>query len=913
MYREVTGNLYPRKAAKAPEMNAGVLNNTALSFIDLGNPDTARTLFLKALELDPQHPDAVYNYGLFRWRRGLITDDEAIAEMKKVRDLNPSEEAAMHLARMEMERQEPEGALEALKKAGLAEGKEPAGQREQTEKTVPAETSEMTGTADQPERPEQPEQPGQPEQPEQLQTLLLEIDRIKKEHEARRPIAVKMRQKEIMSMTQDAVWVADKQNGVRLISMEGKPLRHFPQMKGIDAVSEDDRLIAVFEKTGTMRRSYSAAAEYCCSVYDAETGEKKCSVDNGLGDSGCELYFLDGGRILVIRGAMEYQSGYDENHDEDLYDKTTEEDIRVYDLESGKKLYALEWTFKRECFGAGGKWLADTMEIWENDRPVRKPLVLYDAYTGNRLKELEADTRRQRVERAFFPAGAAELFTLSRDGFLRVYSVPEGKLVRKKKVHDPELSSKELLACAGGRLVSGDRMNRFRFWNESGRCVRSGPNAKDLWNMAPDGLSPSGNYWCAEKDHMLYAWPFPENSPAAPWSLSRVQSTREILDAAGQFKLLMEQAREARNNWRFGEAYALCLQARELPGFENAREAIDLCLDCGIHGTRTTLRLVHRRAEFAPDTEFSEGTLFFGKGGRNLFYNLGGGVCSLFVARDDLVRTFHMRPGEDLIKNVALIPATGQLLCQTDRGAFVMRSGNGTIVKRLNRCLAAPDEKEIAGAGACAASPDGRYAAVLTVAEVGFFKKRRIDIIYLWDIGNDRKVCSWEPEVEPGALLFSREGDTLYAAGAKGVWALTWGGGTASMRKLPVDFSVGKYPLEMRMERSADGRYLLIHGYMGNEVIDLVEEKHAFTPGYGISMRDGALVPFSDLYFCACKDGVISLRDPSKGEVFRFREEGMPERDDETRIAVSPEGDLLAVATKNNGVALYDLEWNYEF
>ena len=39
----------------------------------------------------------------------------------------------------------------------------------------------------------------------------------------------------------------------------------------------------------------------------------------------------------------------------------------------------------------------------------------------------------------------------------------------------------------------------------------------------------------------------------------------------------------------------------------------------------------------------------------------------------------------------------------------------------------------------------------------------------------------------------------------------------------------------------------------------------------------------------------------------------MPERDDETRIAVSPEGDLLAVATKNNGVALYDLEWNYEF
>lgn len=724
---------------------------------------------------------------------------------------------------------------------------------------------------------------------------------------------MKMRQKQIMSRKQDAVWVADKQNGVRLISMEGKLLRHFPQMKGVDAVSEDDRLIAVFEKTGTMRRSYNSAPEYCCSVYDAGTGEKKCSVDNGLGDSGCELYFLDGGQSLAIRGAMEYQSGYDENHDEDLYDKTTEEDIRVYDLESAKKLYALQWTFKRECFAAGGKWLADTMQIWENDRPVRKPLVLYDAFTGKQLKELEADTSRQLVEKVFFSAGAEELFTLSKDGFMRVYSIPEGKLVRKKKVHDSEHSSKELLVSGSGRLVSGDRMNRFRFWNESGRCVRSGPNGKDLWNKAPEGLSPSGDYWCAETDHMLYAWPFPQNTSAAPWSLSRVQSTRETLDAAGQFRLLMDEAREARNNWRFAEAYALALQARELSGFENAGEAIDMCFDCGIHGTRTTLRLVQRRDEFAPNAEYSEGELFFGKGGRNLFYNLGSAICRLDITRDALIRAFHTRPGDDLIKNVALIPATGQLFCQTDMGACVLRPGNGSVVKRLHRCLAAPGKEEIAGAGACAVTPDGKYAAVLTVAVVGFFKKKTIDIIYLWDIENDRKVCSWEPEEEPGALLFSRKGDTLYAAGCKGVWALTWGGNGAQMRKLPVSFSVGKYPLEIRLECSADGRYLLVHGYMGNEVIDLVEEKRAFTPGYGLYMCDGAFVPFSDMIFCACKDGVISLQAPSKGEVFRFREEGMPERSDEIRIVVSPEGNMLAVSTKMNGVAVYDLEWNYEF
>ena len=67
------------------------------------------------------------------------------------------------------------------------------------------------------------------------------------------------------------------------------------------------------------------------------------------------------------------------------------------------------------------------------------------------------------------------------------------------------------------------------------------------------------------------------------------------------------------------------------------------------------------------------------------------------------------------------------------------------------------------------------------------------------------------------------------------------------------------------------------------------------------------------MYFCACTDGIITLEEPGKGELFRFRDDDIPNEIDETRIAVSPLGDMLAVSTKRNGVALYDLEWNYEF
>ena len=866
LYREMTGNSYPRKDHHSAESNAGLLNNKALSYIDLGAPETAERHFLDALRHDPLHSDTVYNYNLFRWRRGLITDDAAVAEMRKVWELDPTEETAMHLARMEMEREDPESAEAVLKQA---------------------------------------------EQTQNVRELAREIEEIKKNRESRirQPLAVKMRQNGIMSRKQDAVWVADKRNGVLLKDMDGKILRHLPQLRRIDGVSEDDRLVAVFENCGTIRESCNAATAYCCSVYDALSGTKKCSVDKGLGDRNSKLFFLDGGRLLAVHGAMEYLAGYNEDHDEDIYEKTTEEDVRVYDLTSGEKLYSLLWTYERKCFAAGGRWLADAYEIRENDGGVRRSLMLYDALTGKKLKELEGNPESRPVDKAFFSTGADKLYTLSRDGLMCVYSIPEGRIILHKQVHDPGFESRELMVCENGRLVSGDRNDRFRFFNESGRCVRSGPNGNNLWDAVPAGLAPSGNYWCSETDHMLRAWQFPVNDPVAPWSLTRIQSTREVLDSAEQFRLLMEKAKEARILRRFGEAFSLCLQARQLPGYENAQEARNLCLDIGLYGTRTTLRLVHRRSEYKPDTDYTEGALYFGKGGRCLFYDLGAAVCRLDVVKDALIQAFHTRPRDELIRNTAIIPYTGQLFCQTDKGACVIRPGNGDVVRQLDKCLAAPE-----GTGhpcACAVSRNSRYAAVLTCVETGKYERR--SIIYLWDLKEDRKVCSWEPEMRPGALLFSPEGDKLYAGCADRVLELAWSQNTASIREIPARFRVGKYRREIRMDISMDGQYLLMHGDMGTEVIDLHREGERYTAAYGLQACDGAFVPLSDMYFCACTDGIIIPEEAGKGELFRFRDDDIPNEIDETRIAVSPLGDMLAVSTKRNGVALYDLEWNYEF
>jgi WD40 repeat protein/serine/threonine protein kinase len=66
----------------AVELRAAEHNNRAVSLLDLGDRDQAEKEFRIALNVDPQHLDALYNSGLLRWRQGLITDDDLLADIR---------------------------------------------------------------------------------------------------------------------------------------------------------------------------------------------------------------------------------------------------------------------------------------------------------------------------------------------------------------------------------------------------------------------------------------------------------------------------------------------------------------------------------------------------------------------------------------------------------------------------------------------------------------------------------------------------------------------------------------------------------------------------------------------------------------------------------------------------------------
>ena len=76
IYRDLTGNAYPRERAKGIMNSADSLNNAALSYLDLGRDMQAQECWQRALSVNPVHVESVVNEGLWLWRNAKISDLE---------------------------------------------------------------------------------------------------------------------------------------------------------------------------------------------------------------------------------------------------------------------------------------------------------------------------------------------------------------------------------------------------------------------------------------------------------------------------------------------------------------------------------------------------------------------------------------------------------------------------------------------------------------------------------------------------------------------------------------------------------------------------------------------------------------------------------------------------------------------
>ena len=78
IYRKQTGSLYPRAEDKNASDTADILNNRALSWLDLGMPGEALEAWEQALRISPDHADSLFNRELFLVRSDRKPDRDAV-------------------------------------------------------------------------------------------------------------------------------------------------------------------------------------------------------------------------------------------------------------------------------------------------------------------------------------------------------------------------------------------------------------------------------------------------------------------------------------------------------------------------------------------------------------------------------------------------------------------------------------------------------------------------------------------------------------------------------------------------------------------------------------------------------------------------------------------------------------------
>ncbi|MBN2309639.1 MAG: protein kinase, partial [Candidatus Hydrogenedentes bacterium] len=87
-YAEVAGSPYFRQKPEPAGVSADILNNRAVSALDLGKRQEAHALWDEALQLDPQHVESTYNRHLQQWRTGKITDIELLRRLQGLCEAN---------------------------------------------------------------------------------------------------------------------------------------------------------------------------------------------------------------------------------------------------------------------------------------------------------------------------------------------------------------------------------------------------------------------------------------------------------------------------------------------------------------------------------------------------------------------------------------------------------------------------------------------------------------------------------------------------------------------------------------------------------------------------------------------------------------------------------------------------------
>jgi WD40 repeat protein/serine/threonine protein kinase len=558
-YRRVTGRAFPRRAPAAADLRADELNNRALSLLDLGRPDEADQAFTAAQRADPHHPDANFNSGLLRWRRGEITDERFLVLLDRLdQELGGPEEGVLSRALAEIERGDLTAAQALLGSVA-------------------------------------PEQAGHQEARHLLRTL---------------------RGGEIVDAgcveTRQVPWRA------RGGASTNEEIRVSADWRSALAVS-DDRGVRLWDAVGGRSpRTLSGHGDWVISVDISADGRRAVSAS---WDGTVRLWDLTTGACSAICEVTPYMQGHGERHLRELEEEDRREG-RVVDRcypvpPDSPELNSACSPARLSADGAVVAWIEADGRIQVRDFDRAEPRTTIDGHRGASHLELSADggraltcsgggpsaVRLWDLENGrtlwetdgtncyFMRFGPGDRTVVTADGnrTLRVWEPESGRMLggltlpQERHVQSVALSEDTRVALVGesGGIVS--------YWDlVNGRCVRTFRGHQDAVNavrLDPDGASARS----ASLDGTVRTWRLPSGFEAA-LRVSRPRGHGEVSAHELRLESLLTRAGAAMGSGAHAGALESLRQARAVPGCERLPRVLEMWTDLGRRTARVGLR-----------------------------------------------------------------------------------------------------------------------------------------------------------------------------------------------------------------------------------------------------------------------------------------------------------------------------------
>ena len=577
IYRTAFGA--PSAYADLPELSltASGHNNRGVSYHFLGKAKEAEAAFHDALAADPLHPEARYNLGLLRWRRGEVTDTALIRDLEQTRTALGGWRPDYLLGLVHLERHDREGAKASLTAAAAA---------------------------------------APPRQPE-VATALARAQAVPDTAAARHLCIFEGHTGSVCSVA----FSPDGRLALSGSKDDTLPLRLWDVASGKCLRSFEGQIRNVTSVAFSPDGRYALSSGTSGTPGSTDNPFRQWEVASGTYLRSFEGYTWGATSVTFSPDGQFALSGSE--------DKT----LRLWDVASGKCLRSFEGhtrDVESVAFSPDGRHALSGSED--------KTLRLWEVASGQCLRSFEGHT--EWVNSVAFSPDGQQALSGSWDNTVRLWDAPSGKCLWSFEGHMDNVTS-VAFSPDGRHALSGSRDKMLRLWEvATGKCLRSFEgHMKNVTSVAfsPDGRQALSGSW----DHTLRLWALGNTwDERSGLQLAEPEPLADLLGSARRRATLLAMVDTATKAGRLGEALQTVAALEALPGHRRHPEIVaarDRLAARIRPGAVRAVWLVRSLAEHAG----TAGSIAFSPDSRQALSGSGGTLRLWDVASGRCLRSFE--------------------------------------------------------------------------------------------------------------------------------------------------------------------------------------------------------------------------------------------------------------------------------